>query len=99
MQPQHLRQHVFAHRRDHMRVDEAHDRHPARQRGIVEQMVDPGAERDDELEVGQRREQPVRRLPHHGDLDLGGVADLGMDAEIEIGQVAPELLLPALRIA
>ena len=41
MQPQHLKEDVLAHRIRHIRIDETHDRHAARQMGVGEDVVDP----------------------------------------------------------
>ena len=82
MEAQHLQLHVFAHRRGHVGVDDAHDRHAAGQLGIGEEMVDPGAQRDDELQVGEGGEEARRRPPDQRRLDLGGIAEVRPDAEL-----------------
>ncbi len=98
VQAEHLGEDIFAHRRHHVRIDQAHDRHVARQSGVIENMIDPGAERGDQLEVGQGGEDAVRRLPHQRHVDRRGVADFGIDAKIEVRHETRELRLPALRV-
>src|SRR5204862_6648182 len=57
MQPQHLKDDVLAHRIRHVWIDETDDRYAARQVWVDEDMVDPGAEGEDQLQVRQGRQQ------------------------------------------
>jgi len=75
-------------------VDHAHDRQVARQRRVLEQVVDTGPEREDHLEVRQRCQQAGRRVPYQRVLDLRGIADVGIEPEREIGQRLAELRAP-----
>ena len=53
VQTEHLQDHILAHRVGHVRVDEPDDWQMTRQLRIAKEVVDPGAERQDQLEVGQ----------------------------------------------
>jgi hypothetical protein len=75
VQAQHLEDDVFAHRVGHVGVDEADDRDISRQGGIAQQMVDPGAQPDDQLQVRQRAEKPRFGLPDQRIFDRRLVAD------------------------
>jgi hypothetical protein len=95
---QHRVQHVLRHHPVLFRIDEAHDRHARRQRVVLEDVVDAGADVHDELEVRILPHLARRCLPHHGTLDVGGVADIRMRPEVEIGHRALQMLAPVIGI-
>ncbi|KAF1854083.1 hypothetical protein Lal_00005300 [Lupinus albus] len=73
----------------------AHQRH-VRQGRVLQDRLHPGAERHDQLQVGQGRQHAGRRLPHHGDLDVGDVAGLGPDAHLQAGKMTGDFPAPIL---
>ena len=61
----------------------------ARQLRIAEEVVDPGAERKDQFEIGQRGQKPGLGPPHQRVVDFRPVADFGPQADFELlGQPA-----------
>ena len=79
---EHVQRHVFRHAAGEVGIDEAHHGHVG-QVGVGEQSIHAGADGDDQAQVRQRLEQPVRRLPGERILDLLGLAEIGRDAHIE----------------
>ncbi len=86
---------VLRHAAGEIGIDEAHQRHVG-QGGIVEQGVDAGADRNDEPEVGERAQQPRRRLPHERGVDVLDAPQFRrhphVEARIERTDVRGELL-------
>lgn len=61
----------------------------ARQLRIAEEVVDPGAERKNQFEIGQRGQKPGLGPPHQRVVDFRPVADFGPQADFELlGQPA-----------
>ena len=84
MKVQHRVRRVLRHLASHARVDHARERH-VRQLRIFQQRIDAGAERQDRAEVRELREPALRRLPHECVVHVGGVPDVRVDAELEVG--------------
>ena len=95
---QHRQQHVLRHHPVHLRIDEAHDRDRRRQGRVLEDVVDAGADIHDQLEIRVFPHLAGRRLPHQRAFDLGRVAGLGPDAEVEARHRPPQAVAPVLRI-
>jgi hypothetical protein len=94
---QHLQQDELAHLPGQRRVDQA-AQGQVRQRRVGQEPVDPGAQRQHDLQVGQGAQQAGRHAPDQGDLDLGRIAGRGPGAVVEVGQPAQEGTAPGLGI-
>jgi hypothetical protein len=79
-------EHIGGHERHHapgqILVDEAHHRN-VRQRGVLEQVVDAGADRHDQLQVRQLGQFARWRPPGQRVADTAAVAGIGPHPEIE----------------
>ena len=95
MQPQHLKDDVLAHRIRHVWIDETDDRYAARQVGVDEDMVDPGAEGEDQLQVRQGRQQSGLGAPNQSVIDFRRIADLGPYPHLELRHQPGQMRLPA----
>ncbi len=94
---QHLQDNVLAHRVDQIGIDQPDDRQGPRQQRIDEDVVDPGPERQDQLEVRQRGEEARLGPPHERVFYVGGVADFRPHADFEVGHQPADLRPPARR--
>ena len=90
-----VQHHVLAHAVRQVVVDDAHHRH-GRQLRVAHEMVDPGAEREQHLQVRQGREAPRRVLPGGDVPDFGRVERLAQGDDGAFRHQAPEALDPGL---
>ena len=82
MVEEHVQHDVFGHARGEIRIDDAHQS-DRRQLGIIDEMIDAGAERENHLETRELAEKSRRRLPDAHVGDLGSIADaLRPDANV-----------------
>ena len=77
------------------RIDHARDRNVG-QAGLREQTVDAGAKREDRAKVRIAGELARRRLPDQSDIDLGRIADLRPDPEVELRDPGEQRRAPRL---
>jgi hypothetical protein len=87
-------EHVARHQLDHAAVGEPRDRH-LRQVAAAHQRVDARAKVDDQGEVAEGREEAGRRLPGEHIAHVCGIADVGRDAEVQVGQLGAEHAPPS----
>jgi hypothetical protein len=85
------------HLRHHL-VTEPRDRYMRWDRRVGENRVDPGTEISDQLEVRQRCQLTWWRLPHQRGLNVGQIAKIGRDPDIEFGHLGLQGLRPRHRI-
>ena len=67
-----------------------------RQGRVAQHGVDAGGEREDGAQVRQAGQHAGRGQPDEGGGDVGGVAEVGPDADVEAGAAGEELLPPEL---
>jgi hypothetical protein len=95
VQAQHVEHDVFAHRLGHVWVDEPQDRDARWQRRVAQDVVDPGAQRHDQAQIRQGREQPRFGVPDQRMVDRRLIADLRPDADVAARQRRRQMRLPA----
>ena len=95
---QHVQHHVFGHAHDEIGFDVAHDRHIGQLR-IDENMLDPGAEREDRLQARQAGEQAARRVPGAEIGDISALAEaVRPPPDVALRRERLQRLCPGLRI-
>ena len=97
--------HVFAHAPDQPRVDQPHHRHALGQIAADHQVIDPGAQGKDRLQVGEFPQRPLLRRPHEGVFDVRRIAPVcapfaagGPVAEVQVRQLIGQGVAPQVRI-
>ncbi|MNL57407.1 hypothetical protein D3C87_1809660 [compost metagenome] len=93
MQAEHGETGVFAHAAGDARVQQAHHWQARRQASEV-QLIDPGGQGEQHLQIRQQRLQIVGRLPRSEVLDVLGIADVRPGAPFDIRGVFGEQRLP-----
>ncbi len=93
VQGEHRQRHIFDHARGDARLQHAHQRHMVGNLRKIE-LVDAGTDREDQLQVRKGRRDVVRRHPGGEVAHRGGVADVGPQAEGQVGRQRRDMPSP-----
>ncbi len=93
MQGEHRHGDVFHHGLGDAGLQHADERYVRRDLGGIE-LVDAGADREDQLKIGKGRRDVVRRHPRHQVAHLCGIAGVGPEPERHIGRALREEARP-----
>ena len=94
---EHQGEHELAHHAGERGVDQPAQRQ-VRQGLVGQHGIDTGAQGQDQPQVRQRGQQSRRRPPDQRRVDLGQVARIRPDPNVEVGRVAQQGLAPGLRV-
>ena len=93
---QHPVEHIFAHALDLPRLDQPQDRDAGGNGVDALHLVHAGADQLDQLEIAVARK--VRRAQDEKDVDLGGIAGIWPDPEIEFAEFGAQRIAPFARV-
>ncbi|MHC2282549.1 hypothetical protein ACVME8_009192 [Bradyrhizobium diazoefficiens] len=93
MQGEHGHGDVFHHGLGNAGLQHAHQR-DVRWKFAGVELVDAGADREDQLEVWKGRRDVIRRHPRHEIAHLGGIADVGPEPERQMRRALREEARP-----
>jgi hypothetical protein len=98
MMAQHMQERGLVHHGVAAGIARARNRHVGKL-GIAQQTLGTGGKRHDQAQVGKIFQFSGRHQRHRRGLDIGGIAGLRPDAQVKLGHLGREQLLPFVGLA